>query len=366
MSEQHPFASAILTWWDEGHSQWTWRQSRDPYAIWVAEVMLQQTQVSTVVPYFRRWMDHFPTIQSLANATQDEVLKQWEGLGYYSRARNLHEAAQIVVDKHEGQLPLTSEELMQLPGIGRYTAGAIASIVYNQAVPAVDSNAIRILSRVKDVTGDITKSETRKQLWSLAADLLPHTRPGDFNQAIMELGQTVCLSASPVCHKCPVADYCLALQRGTQLQRPVRPKRPEVPHYQVTAGIICREDGQFLIAKRPANGLLGGMWEFPGGKQEDSESLKEALRREIMEELGIEITVNRKLIAIEHAYTHFRITLHAYFAQLQEGNPQNLQVADHAWVELSDLEKYPFATADKKIIEKLASESRSTGSSICD
>jgi A/G-specific adenine glycosylase len=332
----------------------------------VAEVMLQQTQVSTVVPYFRSWMDHFPTIQSLAEATQDEVLKQWEGLGYYSRARNLHEAAQIVMDIYEGQLPRTAEELIRLPGIGLYTSGAIASIVYNQAVPAVDGNVIRILSRVKDMTGDTTKEETKKQMWSLAADLQPLARPGDFNQAMMELGQTVCLSASPVCHKCPVADYCLALQRGTQLQRPVRPKRPELPHYQVTAGIICREDGRFLIAKRPAKGLLGGMWEFPGGKQENSESLKGTLRREIMEELGIEITVSRKLIAIEHAYTHFRITLHAYFAKLQEGKPQNLQVADHAWVELSDLEKYPFATADKKIIEKLASESRSTGSSICD
>jgi A/G-specific adenine glycosylase len=311
-------------------------------------------------------MDRFPTVQSLAISSQDEVLKLWEGLGYYRRARNLHEAAAIVAEEYEGQLPQTVEGLMKLPGIGRYTAGAIASIVYKQAVPAVDGNVIRILSRVKDLTGDITRSDTKNQLWSLAGDLLPLKRPGDFNQAMMELGQTVCLSASPICHKCPVADFCQALQRGTQLQRPVRPKRPELPHYQVTAGIICREDGRFLIAKRPSNGLLGGMWEFPGGKQENGESLKAALRREIMEELGIVITVNRKLIVVDHAYTHFRITLHAYFAQLQEGNPKNLEVADHAWVELSDLEKFPFATADKKIIEKLTAVSQLAGKDICD
>ncbi len=366
MSEETTFAAHILAWWDEGHSHWPWRESRDPYAIWVAEVMLQQTQVSTVIPYYRRWMERFPTIQSLARASQDEVLKQWEGLGYYSRARNLHKAAAIIADEYDGRLPQTMEGLMKLPGIGRYTAGAIASIVYNQAVPAVDGNVMRILSRVNDMTGDITKSETNNQLWSLAGDLLPLDRPGDFNQALMELGQTVCLSSSPVCHKCPVADFCLALQRGTQLQRPVRPKRPEVPHYQVTAGIICREDGRFLIAKRPSNGLLGGMWEFPGGKQEDGESLKAALRREIMEELGIVIAVSRKLVVVQHAYTHFRITLHAYFAKLQEGIPSNLEVADHAWVDLADLERYPFATADKKIIDKLTMESKLSGKRACD
>ncbi len=357
MPEMPTITTALLSWWDEGHAHWPWRESRDPYAVWVAEVMLQQTQVGTVLPYYRRWMERFPSVQSLAEATQNEVLKQWEGLGYYRRARNLHAAAVIISSEPSGSLPRSVEDLMELPGIGRYTAGAIASIAYNQAVPAVDGNVIRILCRLYDVAGDISKSSTNRNLWNLAGELLPADRPGDLNQALMELGQTVCLPASPICLECPISSFCLALQRGTQLERPVRSKKPAVPHYQVTAGIIYRDDGRFLIAKRPVDGLLGGLWEFPGGKQEEGENLEETLRREIMEELDIEIKVNRKLLVVKQAYTHFRITLHAYLAKHLKGRPQNLGVDDHVWVVLTDLDKYPFAMADKKIIEYLHSDS---------
>lgn len=356
MSELPDIASALLPWWDKGHTLWPWRESRDPYAIWVAEVMLQQTQIATVLPYYSRWMERFPSVHILAGASLDEVLKLWEGMGYYRRARNLHAAAVMVVSRDEGQMPRTAEGLMELKGIGRYTAGAIASIAYNQAVPAVDGNAIRVLSRLFDIADDVNKSATKRRMWNLASDIIPPGRPGDFNQALMELGQTVCLPASPNCPRCPLSSSCLANHRGTMAKRPVRPLRQEIPHYQVTAGIICRKDGRFLITKRPLDGLLGGLWEFPGGKQEEGESLQETLRREISEELAIDIEVNQCLVVVKHAYSHFRITLHAFHAQHRDGKPQNLGVADHAWVKLGDLDKYAFASADRKIIRHLQVE----------
>lgn len=357
MSELPNLSEKILSWWDEGHQLWPWRENRDPYAIWVAEVMLQQTQIATVLPYYKRWMKRFPSVRELAEASLDEVLKSWEGLGYYSRARNLRAAAVIVVEQSDGHMPRTLDGLMDLPGIGRYTASAIVSIAYNQAVPAVDGNVTRILSRLFDLPDDIGKSATKEKMWKLAGDHLSLERPGDFNQALMELGQSVCLPSSPDCRRCPISSSCLSFRRGTQMERPVRRKRQVIPHLQVTAGIIFRDDGRFLITKRPLDGLLGGLWEFPGGKQEDDESLEESLRREIMEELGIYIEVNRRLLVVEHAYSHFRITLHAFLAKKTDGIPQNLGVADHAWVTLADLERYAFAMADRIIIKHLKDDS---------
>ncbi len=345
----------LLNWWDAGHAALPWRATRDPYAVWVAEIMLQQTQVATVIPYFERWMARFPTVQALAAASLDEVLKLWEGLGYYGRARNLHAAAQTVVNKLDGHIPNTAKELMQLKGIGRYTAGAIASIAFDEPAPILDGNVVRILSRLHDLPDDVTTTATKKKLWQLAADLVPAHRPGDFNEALMELGQTVCLSANPRCEACPVTAVCLAYQRGTQWERPVRPPRKRTPHYDVAAGVIWEQNGgeRFLIAQRPLNGLLGGLWEFPGGKQETGETLPQTLKREIQEELGMEITVGDHLTSIKHAFTHFRITLHAFHAVHTGGVPRHIGVANHAWVTLNDLDTYAFAVTDQKIIAAL-------------
>jgi A/G-specific adenine glycosylase len=306
-----------------------------------------------VLPYYERWMARFPTVEALAAASIDEVLKLWEGLGYYSRARNLHTAAQTIVQEHDGRIPETVPELMKLKGIGRYTAGAIASIAFDQPVPVLDGNVIRVLSRLYDLPDDVTLAATKKKLWQTAAALVPQERPGAFNQALMELGQTICLPAAPKCHECPLAAVCQARARGTQLERPVKPLRRKTPHYEVTAGIIWREDGRFLIAQRPFEGLLGGLWEFPGGKQEDGESLPETLKREIAEELAIEIEVGEKLAVVKHAFTHFRITLHAFHARHVSGQPQNIGVAGHAWVDTADLEQYAFAKTDRQIIKAL-------------
>jgi A/G-specific adenine glycosylase len=350
-------AARLLAWWDSGHTDLPWRRESDPYAIWIAEVMLQQTQIATVIPYFERWMARFPTVEQLAQASLDDVLKQWQGLGYYSRARNLHAAAKQIVQDYQGQLPQTVEELLSLPGIGRYTAGAIASIAYDTAVPVVDGNVVRVLSRLFDIEADVTLPATQRQLWATAGGLVPAARAGDYNQALMELGQLVCTPAAPRCARCPLASQCLARRRGTQEERPVRPPRKRTPHYDVVAGVIWQTTpsatSHFLITKRPLQGMLGGLWEFPGGKVESGETHAQALQREIREELAIEIQVNEPLCTVQHAYTHFRISLHAYCARHQTGQPQHIGVADHAWVTLGDLEQYPFAVTDLKIIEKL-------------
>jgi A/G-specific adenine glycosylase len=356
MSRQKEIARRLLAWWDAGHAHYPWRQTSDPYAIWVAEVMLQQTQIATVLPYYDRWLARYPDVASLARAPLADVLKSWEGLGYYSRARNLHAASRLLMADYGGHLPETAAELIKLPGIGRYTAGAISSIAFGRAESVVDGNVIRVLSRLDDMGDDVTAAATVRALWRRADELLPADRPGAHNQALMELGQTVCLPAMPACHRCPLADLCLAHARGTQLERPVRPPRKRTPHYDVTAGVIWADDGRFLIAQRPLDGLLGGLWEFPGGKQEPGETLAQALAREIHEELAMEIEVGQRLTSVRHAYTHFRITLHAFHARHIGGQPQNLGVADHAWVRLEDLARYAFAVTDQKIIAALAGE----------
>ncbi len=350
----------LLLWWDQYKADLPWRHTRDPYAIWIAEVMLQQTQITTVLPYYERWLMRFPTVESLAMAPLGEVLKYWEGMGYYSRARHLHAAAQTIVNTYRGHMPQTVDRLLELAGIGEYTAGAIASIAFQRAVPVVDGNIIRVLTRLTDMPDDVTLGPTKKRLWQLAARLVPDQRPGDYNQALMELGQKICLPTNPHCHECPVAEPCLARSRGTQLERPVRPPRKNIPHYDVVAGVIAREDGRVLIAQRPLNGLLGGLWEFPGGKQEPGETLPAALNREIQEELGIKIIVGEPITTVHHAYTHFRITLYAFHATYHSGVVQHLGVADHAWVYLPELENYAFAVTDRRIIIVLHSKNLST------
>lgn len=360
LSNKRAFVEQLLAWWEIENKDLPWRRSKDPYAIWISEVMLQQTQIKTVIPYYERWMSRFPTIKDLALASLDEVLKLWQGLGYYSRARNLHSAARIVWDKYDGRFPEEVADLLNLPGIGRYTAGAIASIAFDHSEPVLDGNVIRVISRLADLEEDVTSSKTRNKLWLLTTHLVPDQKPGDYNQALMELGQQVCSPSTPKCDICPVRDFCLARKRGTQYERPVRPPKKRIPHYDVVAAIIWRskvsDTGKFLITRRPLNRMLGGLWEFPGGKVEVSENYETALQREIIEELGIDIQVDRHLCEVKHAYTHFRITLHAFHASYISGTPHNIGVADHAWVSLADLDHYAFAATDLRIITELKKE----------
>jgi A/G-specific adenine glycosylase len=346
-------ASHLLAWYASHRRDLPWRRTRDPYHIWVAEVMLQQTQVATVIPYYARFLARFPTVEALAAAPLDEVLKAWEGLGYYARARHLHAAARQVATEFDGQMPDTMDGLLSLPGVGRYTAGAILSTAFGQDVLAIDGNVRRVLSRVFAVEEDVTRGAGQRRLWALAEELLPPGRAGDFNQALMDLGATVCTPRAPSCGQCPLAEDCQAHQVGQEERFPVRRRRRAIPHYEVAAGVVWNGQGRFLIAQRPLDGMLGGLWEFPGGKREPEETLEACLRRELAEELGIEVAVGARLTVVQHAYTHFRITLHAFHCRVVAGQPRPLDCADWRWVSLDDLPRFAFSAADHQIIAAL-------------
>lgn len=318
--------------------------------------MLQQTRVDTVLPYFERWMARFPSIAALAEAPLQEVLSAWEGLGYYSRARNLHQAARIVVDQYGGQLPAEAPTLKKLPGIGRYTAGAIASIAFGRDEPALDGNIRRILARVFDVRLPARSPQGERRLWQLAAEHLPAGRAGDHNQALMDLGAAICTPTAPDCPRCPLAEMCQARHLGVQEQRPVLEPRAPIPHYTVSAAVIQR-DGQVLIAQRPLAGLLGGLWEFPGGKANPGEALPDCLQREIREELAAEIAVGAEIGVFKHAYTHFRVTLHAFRCRLvNDSQPRPLEANDLRWVTPVELSGFPMGKIDREISKKILSE----------
>ena len=342
----------LTRWYDRCARDLPWRRIHDPYAVWIAEIMLQQTQVETVKDYYRRFLRRFPDIERLARARRDTVLKLWEGLGYYSRARHLHETAKILRRDHHGRLPRTVAELMTLPGIGRYTAGAIASIAFDQKAPILDGNVTRVLCRLFRIDRDPRLSPVNKQLWSLADELVPAHRPGCFNQAMMELGAMICLPRRPLCASCPLAELCLARRNGQQDALPEKTAKKTLPHHTIVIGII-HKNGKILIDRRPEKGLLGGLWEFPGGKQQKNESRHAALRREVREELGIEIKVIRPLATVKHAYSHFRITLHAFECRHRSGRPRALACDAWKWVAPRDLTRYAFPRANQKILPLL-------------
>jgi A/G-specific adenine glycosylase len=313
--------------------------------------MLQQTQVDTVKGYFARWMTRFPSLQALASADEQDVLTLWEGLGYYSRARNLWRAARQV-QAGGGRMPHTVSELERLPGVGRYTAAAIASMAFGQDEAALDGNIRRVLARVFNVALPARSPEGERLLWSLAQQHLPSGRAGDYNQALMDLGSLICTFRAPDCGACPLRDICQAAALGLQAQRPVMAARPPVPQWTVTAAVISR-DGQVLIARRPANGLLGGLWEFPGGKLESGETLSDGLRREITEELGVDIIVGDALGVYRHAYTHFKVILHAFRCFLVSGEPQPRVASQLCWTQPAQLPDFPMGKIDRQIANHL-------------
>lgn len=353
---ENPFSTPLLAWYAGHAAALPWRESREPYRVWLSEIMLQQTQVQTVIPYYERFLTAFPTVQDLAQAPLDQVLKLWEGLGYYSRARNLHKCAQIITADYGSLFPQTAAELQSLPGVGRYTAGAIASIAFDEAAPVLDGNVIRVFSRLFDIQEDVSQTAVKAALWARAEALVPQDQPGDYNQALMELGRMICKPRQPLCNDCPIAEHCLAYARGVQAERPIKAKRKATPHYDVTAGLIRNEAGALLIAKRPEDKLLGGLWEFPGGKQDEGESLPDCLARELREELAISVEVGGFFIKVDHAFTHFKITLHAFECRYlpEGGEPQALECAAWAWVDEAELGQYAFGAADRQIIAALA------------
>jgi len=351
--QRQAFHTDLLDWYSEHKRSMPWRETNDPYRIWVSEIMLQQTRVDTVRDYYPRFLEHFPTVEALAEADRDAVLKQWEGLGFYSRARHLHEAAQRVVDEHDGTVPDTMEAIRDLKGIGPYTAAAVLSIAYEKPHAVLDGNVTRVLSRVFAVEEDATTTSAQRNLRRLANDLLDTERPGDFNQAVMELGALVCTPRTPYCDRCPLASVCEAHAAGTEADYPITPDSEPVPHHDIAVGIVFDDEGQVLIQRRPDEGLLGGLWEFPGGKQEEGESLETACRRELKEELGIEVEVDEAFYTLSHAYSHFKITLHAFRCHIESGTPSPEEDQPFRWVSIDGLDDYAFPRANRRLIEEL-------------
>jgi len=326
-----------------------WRDDPAPYKVLVSEFMLQQTQVATVIPYFERFLRRFPTLAHLARARQESVLKLWEGLGYYARARNLHRAARQILADYDGQIPGDPARLQTLPGLGPYTAGAVAAIAFGVPAAAIDGNVIRVIGRLR---GRTTPDRSPRQLAGIARFLAPAIRtqpPSAFTQALMELGALVCKPRRPDCALCPIRLHCAVGRRPASTPLPATPaRRKPVPHQRIAVGIVWRGN-RFLIARRREDQMLGGLWEFPGGKRRGHESLAQTAAREIREETGLRVTVGKPLITVKHAYSHFRITLTAFTCRWRTGQPHPHTSTALRWIAPEELDRYPMPRANRRI-----------------
>ncbi len=350
------FRHDLIAWFRRAAREMPWRSTDDPYRTWLSEVMLQQTRVDQATPYYHRFVDAFPTVHDLAAAPLDDVLRLWEGLGYYSRARNLHRAARMIVADFGGRFPDVYDDARKLPGVGPYTAAAVLSIAFGKPHAALDGNVTRVLTRVFTIAEDARSHAVRKRLQSLADALLDRSRPGTFNEAMMELGATVCTPSAPRCPACPLRTVCGAWAAAAPEAYPVRSTKAPRPHYDVAVGLIFNATGEVLIQKRPEDGLLGGLWEFPGGKVEPGETFEAACRREVREELGIDVAVESAFHRLSHAYTHFKITLHAFRCRLVAGVPRSPGGQPVRWVAVEALPEYAFPRANRRLIEHLTDE----------
>ncbi len=333
----------LLEAYDAGRRILPWRGESDPYRVWVSEVMLQQTRVETVIPYYKEWVERFPDIDSLAAAGEEEVLRLWQGLGYYSRARNLLQAARVIRESYQGELPSTASGLRALPGVGEYTSGAVASIAFGEVVAAVDGNVKRVLSRLFDLP-DPSLAELRE----LAGILVDPLRPGDFNQALMELGAMTCKPSSPDCSDCPLSGLCLASSRGTQADRPLRRSRGPVPETEAAVVVACAEvDGclRFLLRKRPRTGLLAGMWEFPNEEFSPGENPKD-IALALAQRLGLNPPPNA-LAAVSHVFTHLKVLYHPLLFPNQTPGSEG---SGHSWLSLEEADQVPLPVAQGKIL----------------
>jgi len=343
----------LIRWYESHKREMPWRDTRDPYRVWLSEVMLQQTQVKTVIPYYHRFLKQFPTIRDLAQGDLQQILKMWEGLGYYARARNFHKAAGVVAAAHDGRVPDDWDTFIKLPGVGEYTASAVQSLAFDHPHAVVDGNVKRVLARLFVIAEPVNRPAVYKTFKAIATQLMDRSQPGTSNQALMELGALVCKPAGPLCDRCPIRPDCAGFQSGRVSEFPVKEKRKPSPTVSMVAGVI-RKKGQVLITRRKPEGLLGGLWEFPGGALSQKETAAAGCLRTIRETTGLVVAIDTPLTRVKHAYTHFKIRLDVFDCRYLPGQRVRLDgPVDFRWVKLGELEAYAFPKANKKFMHLL-------------
>ena len=348
--EKNTFPLELMNWYLHKGYDFPWRNTSDPYSIWLSEVMLQQARVSTASPYYLHWISALPDIHSVAEAPIDNILKLWEGLGYYGRARNFHKACKIVIEKHGGVIPRDPLEFSKLPGVGPYICAAVMSIAFNLPIPAADGNAIRVISRMNSIDSPYPKS--KKRIITFLSGHIDTISPGYFNQAIMDLGREICTYKNPSCYICPVNIYCCSYVNNTVDKFPANIKKVSRPHHNVAVGLIWK-DNRILISKRNDSGLLGGLWEFPGGKIRSGENGTSCVVREAQKTLNVLVVPVAFVKQIKHAYSHFSITVDAYSCTFRGGHPRALGCADFRWIHPRETGQFAFHGACHKLFDKI-------------
>jgi A/G-specific adenine glycosylase len=357
------FRKTLINWYFENHRSLPWRITDDPFRIWVSEVMLQQTQVNTVLPYYRKFLDTFPTVSHLSQAHLQDVLKVWEGMGYYARARNLHRAAGIVQETYDGIIPNSWQAFRNLPGVGDYIAAAVLSIAYGHPYAVVDGNVKRVLARLLKIDAPVNRSNSTEKFKEAAGRLLDPKRSGTYNQAIMELGALICKPQNPLCQTCPVQPFCQACQAREVIKYPRRTASRKIPEYHIAVAVVFK-NGRVLITQRKPEGLLGGLWEFPGGKIRKEETSEAACLREIQEEVNLKIKIENYLTQVKHAYTHFKIIMDVFCCKYIAGRVRLNGPVAHRWISLDKIDAYPLPKANHKFLPKLEKWVRDPGQSL--
>jgi A/G-specific adenine glycosylase len=345
-------------WYRKTRRDLPWRCDRDAYRIWISEVMLQQTTVAAVIPYFERFLTRFPTLTDLASATEQDVLRLWEGLGYYRRARDLHRAARLLAEGHFSAIPNDPEALRQLPGFGRYTLGAVLSQAFDRRLPIVEANSLRVLCRLFGRRDDPRRGPGQRWLWETAEDLLPRTHVGDFNQALMELGALICTPTAPQCGHCPLADDCVARRLGLQEQIPKKPEPPQITEVHESA-IVLRQGDEVFLVQRPASAARwANLWEFPHGPLTPDETHEQAAQRLVLELTGMKAVLGSELLTLRHGVTRFRITMVCFEASYVSGQYRSPFYRHGQWVNPEQLADFPVSAPQRRLARELTKPDR--------
>ena len=338
----------LLKWFKKNKQDMPWRDAPNIYHIWLSEIMLQQPQVKTVIPYYNKWLKKLPTITDVANTSEDKILKLWEGLGYYSRALNFHYACKTIVNDYEGKIP--KDDFIKLKGVGKYINAAVQSIGYNKNIPTIDGNVNRVVSRLICLDKDPLKSYDL--IYEYLKKHISEKNPGYFNQALMDLGRNICKPKTPLCSNCPITKYCQAYQNNNIHNYPIRNKPKKIPHYYISVGVIWKNE-KILITKRKTGGLLGGLWEFPGGRRKQNESSEDCLIREIYEETNLRVELKEFITKINHRYSHFSISLDAFHCLYRKGLAETNDSSRLKWILPEHIKQFAFPKANHKFMDKI-------------